>query len=156
MSLHTAYAELMRRTPYLARMRGSNLLSFILNALQQSVDGKAKAPVLVIAGHDTNLSSLSGMLGLSWLLPTYQADDAPPGGALIFTLWRSAAGQHSVRLQFIAQTVDQMHDAEPLSAEHPPAIANIFVPGCSSANDGYPCAWDSFHVIAGGAIAAGK
>jgi len=144
MSLHTAYADLMRRTPYLARTRGSSLLSYILKSLEQAAAGKAPASLLVIAGHDTNLSSLSGMLGLSWLLPSYQPDDAPPGGALIFTLWRSAEGQYSVRLQFIAQTLDQMHGTVPLSPQNPPAIANVFVPACSSAQEGYPCPLNAF------------
>jgi 4-phytase/acid phosphatase len=155
MSLHTAYAELMRRTPYLARTRGSNLLSYVLKALEQAADGKAQAPLLVIAGHDTNLSNLSGMLGLSWLLPGYQADDAPPGGALLFTLWKSAAGRYSVRLQFTAQTLDQMHDLTPLSPAHPPPMANVFVPGCSSAAEGYACDWDAFRTVARGAIMPG-
>jgi hypothetical protein len=42
--------------------------------------------VLIVSGHDTNLSNLSGMLGLSWRLPGYQPDDPPPGGALTFSL----------------------------------------------------------------------
>jgi hypothetical protein len=44
--------------------------------------------VLIVSGHDTNLSNLSGMLGLSWRLPAYQTDDTPPGRALIFSLWQ--------------------------------------------------------------------
>jgi 4-phytase/acid phosphatase len=152
MSLHTAYADLMRRTPYLARTRGSNLLVYVLKALEQAAEGKARAPMLVIAGHDTNLSNLSGMLGLSWILPSYQADDPPPGGALLFTLWKSATGHYSVRVQFAAQTLDQMHDTAPLSLAHPPAIANVFVPGCSAAVEGYACEWESFRAVARGAI----
>ena len=154
MSLHTAYADLMRRTPYLARTRGSNLLSYIVKAMEQAASGKAEAPLLVISGHDTNLSNLSGMLGLSWLLPGYQADDTPPGGALVFSLWKSA-GQYSVRLQFVAQTPDQMHDGTALSQSHPPAMANVFVPGCSSAAEGYPCSWEAFRDVATRAILPG-
>jgi 4-phytase/acid phosphatase len=162
MTLHSAYAELMRRTAYLARARGSNLLSYVVRSLEQAAVGKPVAgaagspdtALLVISGHDTNLSNLSGMLGLSWLLPSYQPDDTPPGGALIFTLWRSrATGRYSVRLQFAAQTLDQMHDATSLSLANPPAIANVFVPGCSAAGDGYPCTWESFVTTARGAIA---
>jgi len=36
----TAYAELMRRTPYLARTRGSNLLSRIVRTIEQAATGK--------------------------------------------------------------------------------------------------------------------
>lgn len=157
MTLHATSADLMRRTPYLARARGSNLLSYVLRSLEQAaydkpVEGAAGSPrtaLLVISGHDTNLSNLSGMLNLSWLLPSYPADETPPGGALIFTLWHSPSmGRYFVRLQFVAQTLEQMHDATALSPANPPAIANIFVPGCSTAANGYPCSWESFHAIA--------
>jgi len=154
MSLHTAYADLMRRTPYLARTRGSNLLGYIVKELEQAASGKAAAPLLVIAGHDTNLSNLSGMLGLSWLLPSYQPDDVPPGAALVFSLWKSA-GRYSVRLQFVAQTLDQMHDGTALSRTHPPAMGNVFVPGCSSGTEGYPCSWEKFRDVAAQAILPG-
>ena len=154
MSLHTAYADLMRRTPYLARTRGSNLLGYIVKELEQAASGKAAAPLLVIAGHDTNLSNLSGMLGLSWLLPGYQPDDVPPGAALVFSLWKSA-GRYSVRLQFVAQMLDQMHDGTALSRTHPPAMGNVFVPGCSSGTEGYPCSWEKFRDVAAQAILPG-
>jgi 4-phytase/acid phosphatase len=125
----------------------------IVRSLEQAATGKAVAgaigspqtALLIVSGHDTNLSNLSGMLGLTWLLPGYQPDDAPPGGALIFTLWRSPDnGRYSVRLQFTAQTPDQMHDASPDA----PAITEIFVPGCSTAAPGYPCPWEAFRAIA--------
>ncbi len=154
MSLHTAYADLMRRTPYLARTRGCNLLDYIVKAMELAESGKAEAPLLVVSGHDTNLSNLSGMLGLSWLLPGYQPDDTPPGGALIFSLWKSA-GHYSVRLQFVAQTPAQMHDGTAVSRAHPPAIANVFVPGCSSAAEGYPCSWEAFQDVAARAMLPG-
>ena len=46
-----------------------------------------------------------------------------------------------------------MHDATSLSLANPPAIANVFVPGCSAAGDGYPCTWEAFLTTARGAIA---
>ena len=116
--------------------------------------GTPEAPVGVISGHDTNLANLSGMLRLSWALPSHQPDDAPPGGALIFSLWKSTStGRYSVRLQFVAQTLDQMHAATPLSVANPPPIANLFVPGCSTSTVGYACDWTSFVRTATAAIA---
>ena len=154
MTLHTTYADLMRRTPYLARARGSNLLNHILRSLEQAANGQpvkgaaatAETQLVVISGHDTNLSNLSGMLGISWLLPSYQQDDVPPGGALIFSLWRSPdIGALSMRVQFVAQTLDQMHEATTLSLSNPPPIADVFVPGCSTAQEGFSCEWRDFH-----------
>jgi 4-phytase/acid phosphatase len=133
MEIHTAYADLMRRTPYLAR-RGSNLLATIVHSVEQAASGhpingalgKAGDALLVIAGHDTNLSNLSGLLGLSWLLEGYQPDDTPPGGALIFSLWQDATGVLSVRLRFVAQTLDQMRNLE----SGPPRSKEVSIPGC--------------------------
>ncbi len=148
MSLHTSYAELMRRTPYLARTRGSNLLSYVVQLLEKATAGESKNPLAVISGHDTNISNLSGMLGLSWLLPGYQPDDVPPGGALIFSLWKSADGKRFLRLRFIGQTPEQMHNATPLTTANPPASSDVFIPGCSAAAKGYPCEWKAFSALA--------
>jgi 4-phytase/acid phosphatase len=153
MSLHTTYAELMRRTPYLARTRGSNLLNYVLQAMNKAATGKAGNALMIISGHDTNLSNLSAMLDLSWLLPSYQPNDVPPGGALVFSLWQAAGDSRQfVRLQFMAQTLDQMHEGTTLSMTTPPAIADIFVPGCSAASPGFRCEWTAFQKAAAAAI----
>jgi 4-phytase/acid phosphatase len=148
LAIHAVYADLMRRTPYLARVRGSNLLAHVLRSIEQAVSGKA-APgaigqagdaVLLLSGHDTNLSNLSGMLGLSWKLAGYQPDDTPPGGALIFSLWRDAAtNRYTVRLRYVAQSPDQMRYAEPLSLAAPPESQDVALPGCAASG----CPWEA-------------
>src|SRR5262249_34914722 len=80
MTLHTTYADLMRRNPYLARARSSNLLSHVLRSMQQAVENKPvkgslggpESLLLFVSGHDTNISNLSALLDVSWLLPSYQ------------------------------------------------------------------------------------
>ncbi len=148
LEIHMIYADLMRRTPYLARARGSNLLAHILHSLQQAETGKQTAgalgkpgdTVLLLAGHDTNLSNLSGMLGLSWKLAGYQQDDTPPGGALIFSLWRDAgSGRYSVKLRYMAQSLDQMRYLTPLSLAAPPEGQDVALPGCAAAG----CPWQT-------------
>jgi 4-phytase/acid phosphatase len=148
LEIHAVYADLMRRTPYLARARGSNLLAHVLQSLEQAEAGKPMPgalghpgdAVLLLAGHDTNLSNLSGMLGLSWKLAGYQPDDTPPGGALIFSLWRdSDTGVYSVKLRYVAQSLDQMCHAEPLSPANPPEGQDVALPGCKA--DG--CPWET-------------
>lgn len=148
LEIHAVYADLTRRTPYLARARGSNLLAHVWRSLEQAASGKTIPgaigqpgdAVLLLAGHDTNLSNLSGMLGLTWKLPGYQADDTPPGGALIFSLWRDAAtGQDSVKLRYLAQTLDQMRHADPLSVASPPEGQDVALPGCAAAG----CRWET-------------
>jgi 4-phytase/acid phosphatase len=102
--------------------------------------GQAGDAVVLLSGHDTNLSNLSGMLGLSWKLAGYQPDDTPPGGALIFSLWREAGtNRYSVRLRYVAQSLDQMRYAEPLSLAAPPEGQDVALPGCAAAG----CPWET-------------
>ena len=150
MRIHEAYADLARQTPYIARLQASNLLSHILRSMAQSVGdttqsgslGKSGDKVLVIAGHDTNLSNIAGMLGISWLLSGYQPMETPPGGALVFELWRQGTGELVINTYFTAQSLEQMRRVLPLSIDNPPLKARVFVPGCSRAN--MTCTWEEF------------
>lgn len=153
LELHVAYADLTRRTGYLARARGSNLLAHVLRSMEQAVAGNTVPEALgspgdaalILCGHDTNLSNISGILGLSWHLPGYQADDTPPGGALILSLWRDPdSGQYSVKTQFVVQTLEQMRNATSLTAEYPPAMQEISIPGCTAADQNRGCSWQVF------------
>jgi 4-phytase / acid phosphatase len=152
LQIHAFYADVMRRTAYLARTRGSNLLEHVLLSIEQaesgqSVPGALGRPgdaVLILSGHDTNLSNLSGMLGLSWRLPGYQPDDTPPGGALVFSLWRDGAAQDSVTVQYVAQSLDQMRNAESLTLAAPPESQGVSIPGCQPDSAKSGCSWASF------------
>src|SRR5262249_46240299 len=46
MEIHKVYAELTRRTPYIARARGSNLLAHVLRSMEQAASGKPIAGAL--------------------------------------------------------------------------------------------------------------
>jgi 4-phytase/acid phosphatase len=160
MAIHIAYADLARRTPYLARIQGSNLLSHVLDSLEQAAGGKAVRGalgksgdrLLVLDGHDTNLTHIAGMLNLNWLLPGYQRDDTPPGGALVFRLWRHGDGGTGVETMYIAQTLEQMKNATPLNREDPPAIAPIAIPACSTQGTRIECDWETFRKVVKAAI----
>ncbi len=151
--LHTAYADLARRTPYLARARGSNLLAHILASLEQAASGKSAVGALgqqgstlaILAGHDTNLSNLSGMLDLSWRAPGQVADDTPPESALLFSLWReSAGGNWFVKLEFVTPSLDQMRRLDPLTLDSPPARVPVAIPACGSSRADGGCPWPAF------------
>ncbi len=161
MRLHTGYSELGRRTPYIARARGSNLLTRILTSMQQAQSGKpvkgalgkVEGRVLVLMGHDTNASNISGMLGINWLLPGDQPGDPVPGGALVFELRQSKdTKQFTVRTYYTAQSHDQMRDATPLDADHPPLRAPVFLPGCGTAAEAFDCDWTAFEQALNAAI----
>jgi 4-phytase/acid phosphatase len=161
MAIHTAYADLARRTPYLAGVQGANLLEHILLSIEQAVSGKPVAGALgsagdralILAGHDTNISHVSGLLNLSWLLPGYQRDDTPPGGSLVFRLWRGPDPKtYSIELLYIAQTLDQIRNASPLDRNSPPAIAPVFLPGCKQTGAQPDCEWEILRRILSVAI----
>ena len=160
LKLHVVYADLMRRTPALARTRGGHLLSRILASIEQAVTdrpvagaiGQQGSRVLVISGHDTNLSNMSGLLQLSWRLPGYQPDDTPPGGALVFSLWEDANGRDLVRMRYLAQTLDQMRGLKPLTLAAPPPGQDLAIPGCQEAATSDGCPWPSFERAVRGAL----
>lgn len=103
MALHNLSSALTRRTPYVAAHNGAVLARMVLAALK----GEGDETLKLIAGHDTNLSNLAGILGVSWTLPG-QPDETPPGGALAFELWRDKQGHRSVKLAFFYQPLEDM------------------------------------------------
>lgn len=141
MELHTAAAEFDERTPIVASMYASNLLDHITKSLEQSAAGKPisgalgrpEDRVLFLSGHDTNIATVAASLGLDWIMDG-RRDDTPPGGALVFELWRATSGDYRVRVFYTAQSLDQMRKEQPLSLEHPPLIAPLFVRRCSGAD----------------------
>jgi 4-phytase/acid phosphatase len=150
MQIHTASAELTRRTNYIARAGSAKMLNAIRLSMEQAIQGKAVDGalgkpgdrLLILVGHDTNLSNISGALGLTWLIDG-RMDDTPPGGALVFEVWKDGrTGEYSVRTSYMAQTLDQMRNTTALSANNPPQRVGLFVPGCGRADSS--CTWKAF------------
>jgi len=148
--LHTAAVDYTQRTPFIAKMQASNLLDHIHRSIEQAVTqrriegtlGKPKDRALFLIGHDTNLTNIAGLLNLNWIIDG-RRDDTPPGGALIFELWKERkTGNYSVRTYFTVQTLEQMRSAVPLTLDHPPERVPVFIPGCSK--EDYSCTWLAF------------
>lgn len=159
MQLHTAATEYAKRTPAVARAGATNLLGAILGALRQSATDKvvAGAPgkpgdhVLFLVGHDTNIAMASGVLHLNWVIDG-RADDTPPGGSLVFELWRARKdGAYSVRVYYTAQTLQQMRAETALTVADPPQRVPVFVPGCS--DEHMVCTLDAFAATVSNAVA---
>ena len=148
------------RTSAIARVNASNLLDHILKSMEQRISGKPVQGalgrptdrLLVLEGHDGNIVSIAGALGLDWITDG-RVNDTPPGGALFVELWRSRSdGSRFVQMEYIAQTLEQMRQAQPLSAANPPTIAPLFVPACSG--EDMSCGWQGFRAAVGAAIDA--
>jgi len=156
--LHTAATDFTLRTPALARIQASNLLDHVVRSLQQAAEnklipgapGKPTDRALFLIGHDTNLTSIAGLLGLTWIADG-RRDDTPPGGALVFELWKdNKSGEHSVRAYFTVQTLEQMRASTELILSNPPQRVPVFLPGCSGKD--FSCSWSSFQQTIHGAI----
>jgi 4-phytase/acid phosphatase len=152
LQLHTANEDISQRASYVARVQSANLLFHVLQSMEQVAAGHAIAGaltkpgdrLLILVGHDTNLANISGAMSLSWLIDG-RRDDTPPGGALVFELWRRRdTGDYTVRTFYEAQTLDQMRNATPLSMQIPPERVPVFVPGCGQA--ALSCNWKAFEL----------
>jgi 4-phytase / acid phosphatase len=136
MQLHALKSRLEHESYYNARAEGSNVLTAIDATLDQGAAHRKNpntlAPLssrfVAIAGHDTTLSLLAGMLRLSWLMDGYQINDTPPGGALVFELYEPKGASAFVRLFFTAQSLDQMRAGD---GSHPNRV-RVYLPGCPS------------------------
>ena len=90
-------------------------------------------PSPLLAGHDTNIADLGGLLNAHWRVAGYPADAIPPGSALGFELLSDRHGRQFVRPFFRAQTMRQLRNLEPLGAREPTLSSIVRIPGCSSA-----------------------
>ncbi len=153
MQIHAVHEDITARTSYIAHVESSNLLFHILNSMEQATQNHPVAGaltgsddrLLILVGHDTNIANISGALNLSWIIDG-RRDDTPPGGALIFEMWRRrGTNAYSVRTFYSAETLDQMRNSTVLSLANPPASAPVFVPGCGKAN--VSCDWEAFQQI---------
>lgn len=140
--LHTMAFDLEQRTPYIAKRQGSVILRKILFALEGRTDemsGTAppSAKFVAYVGHDTNISNVASMLGLSWQQQGYQKDQTPPAGALIFELHQVPSGLRYVSVFYVAQSLDEMRDVTGAS----PLRTSVPIPGCGN---GSLCPLDQF------------
>ena len=154
--LHALYFGLTQATFYPAQVQASGLAQHYLATLEQAASGHAVPGALgtaaqklvVVMGHDTNLINLGGLLGLDWQLPGTAENPVLPGGALVLELrQRKADGACFVRISYMGQTLDQIRNLTPLSAQTPPGIAPIFIPGCSTAAPGFDAPLEKFEAL---------
>jgi len=149
LALHTAYFDLMHRTPALALIENGGLLRSIGLTLQQAVEGHpidgavgtAGQKLVVLVGHDTNLAGIASLLGVHWTLDA-RTDDTPPDTELAFQLWQTAPGSYFVRTVVTMQTLPQMREVQTLSYTNPPASQQVQPYGCPASDKG--CPWPAF------------
>ncbi len=150
--LQEAFVDAAWDNPILARARSSNLMAHMLRSMQQGVSGHPVEGALgnvgdkaiFVLGHDSDFGQVATMLGLSWILDSFPPKATPPGAGMAFEVWRDAAGKRTVRLAIVGQSIQQIHDGIQPTAQNPPMKVAVFIPGCSTAAEGFPCDWDAF------------
>jgi 4-phytase/acid phosphatase len=153
--LHTEAFDLMERTPYLARRQGSALLLRAAAAVtggHSSGLGSADVAVrdakfIALVGHDTNIANIAGILDVTWTQPGYQRNQTPPAGALMFEVRTGADKKQRVYTSYLAQSLEQMRKASPLTLDAPPLKTPLRIRGCSANTSGFPCLVDEFAVV---------
>ncbi len=129
LKIHRLEIDLAEKTLPIAQQRGSNLLSQIVTTLQ---DGhkfpgapNIAEPVrlAILIGHEANVAHIERLLNLGWQIPGFQANEASPGSALAFELFREVStGRRYVRLAHFAQTPEQMRQATVLNLAERPGV----------------------------------
>ena len=161
MEMNTRYHDFVLRTPYYAQIAGSDLAFRIKTTLLQAAEGhetkgalgKPGQSFVLLAGHDSNLTWLGCLLRMDWLLPDQTFNATTPGSAIVFELHQDrSGGGATVRALFISQTLDQIRYLKPLSGSELPAVAPIFIPGCSGASADYSCSLTAFSQVVDTAI----
>ncbi|MFO1311229.1 MAG: histidine-type phosphatase [Burkholderiales bacterium] len=158
--LHTEYFDLVQRTPYLARRKGSALLFKVAAAVTSArsagfgmVEPAIRdARFVAYVGHDTNIWNLAGMLDTSWSQAGYQRNQTPPGGALLFEVRETADKKLKVYTSYVAQSPEQMRNATPLVGDALPLRTPLRLPGCSSTQPGFACTIEEFAIAARNAL----
>jgi 4-phytase/acid phosphatase len=153
MEMNTRYHDFVLRTPYFAQIAASDLAARIKGTLEQAAEGRTIPGALgtpqdrfvLLVGHDSNLTWLGGLLRMDWLLPDQTFNATTPGGALVFELHqRPNRKDYTVRAFFVSQTLDQIRFLKPLIGAEQPAVAPVFIPGCSGAEADDACSLKAF------------
>ncbi len=116
-SVKFKYAD---RPQFIAKASAGPLAKAIVQALTSG------SRVTLLAGHDTNIADLGGLLNAHWRVAGYPADAIPPGSALGFELLSDRHGRQFVRPFFRAQTMRQLRNLEPLGAANRTLSSSMF------------------------------
>ena len=117
MQLHVAEYDVNARNAYSPWVRAGNIFAHAIAMIDEKA-GKhtigiespdlSRTKVAIFSGHDTQVGAFGGMLGVRWKTADGLApDDTPPGGALVFELFRNKQGAYFVRVEFASQSMAQ-------------------------------------------------
>lgn len=139
--LHALLFDVYARPRYMASRAGAPLAREAIALL----GADASPAVSLFVGSDTHIAALASLLGVHFHLPGYGADDPPPGGMLAIERWRDPAdGARYVRIEYLAQSLDQLRTLQPLDLAHPPLRQALAPAICKAADTPSGCPLEAF------------
>ena len=141
---HPLEFRYLNRPGYIAAAAAAPIVHEIVTALGD----RRAARLTLLVGHDTNVADLGGFFDLHWQVPSYPADEVPPGSALGFELVSTAGGDRYVRAFYRAQTMDQLRNLEALGSDDALFRRYLPIPGCGDSVEVTACRWNDFARIA--------
>jgi 4-phytase/acid phosphatase len=137
---HPLKFKYSNRPAYIATRAAAPLANEVVKALTDP----SGTPVTLLAGHDTNIADMGGFFQFHWTVPSYPADDVPPGSAVGFELLKAANGTRYVRAFYRAQTMDQLRNQRNLTGSEGPYRQYMPIPGCGNSVAATACRLDVF------------
>lgn len=136
--LRNLYARMAREDHYYARHGATPVMKLIVSILgstnryqvpAQVPNSLSRANMLILIGHDVNISEISGMLHLRYQLIA-QPDRTPPDMALAFELLQAANGQRYVGLRIFYFKLEEMRNAVLQKRYYKPVVTAGLMPEC--------------------------
>jgi 4-phytase / acid phosphatase len=148
LALHPLKFKYSNRPDYVARTAAAPLAHAIVSALSGSgLAGPTDTQLTLLAGHDTNIADVGAFLKVHWQVPSYPADDVPPGSALGFEVLRDGAGKRYVRAFYRSQTMDQLRELRPLTGREQPFRQYLAIPDCGNSIAATACPLSTFDAL---------
>ena len=91
-----------------------------------------------LCGHDSNVASVLGALGVTdYRLPETAEKKTPIGCKLVFEKWSSDTGEKFTRVRLVYQSTKQLRQLQTLTLENPPISFFIDLPGLEKNEVGF-------------------
>jgi len=153
--LRNLYAKIAREDHYYARHGATPVMKLIVSILgstnryqvpAQVPNSLSRANMLILIGHDVNISEISGMLHLRYQLIA-QPDRTPPDMALAFELLQARNGQRYIGLRIFYFKLEEMRNAVLQKHYYKPVVTAGLMPGCHEGPEHDLCTLAQFHQL---------
>ncbi|MCR5165369.1 MAG: histidine-type phosphatase, partial [Thermoguttaceae bacterium] len=128
----TTYQNIRFNSPLIGVNLAHPMLIELLSEIQNS--GRKFS---FICGHDSNIATVLGALGVTdYELPGTIERRTPIGVKLVFEKWVKGEEEFA-RVRLIYQSTEQLRDLSPLSLDNPPVSFTIGLPGLRMNEEGF-------------------